>query len=39
MKFALERRETEVSALFSAVAALFAVCAAALSLLWFRRRT
>jgi Ca-activated chloride channel family protein len=37
-KFALERRETEVSALFSAVAALLAFCAVLLSLLWFRRR-
>jgi Ca-activated chloride channel family protein len=37
-KFALERRETEVSALFSAAAALLAFCAVVLSLLWFRRR-
>ena len=38
-KFALERRETEVSALFSAAAAVLAFCAVFLSLLWFRRRT
>jgi Ca-activated chloride channel family protein len=37
-QFALERRETEVSALFSAAAALFAFAAVGLSLLWFRRR-
>ena len=37
-KFALERRETEVSALFSAAAALLAFGAMVLSLLWFRRR-
>ncbi|MGH6611790.1 MAG: VWA domain-containing protein [Burkholderiaceae bacterium] len=36
-KFALERKETEVSALFSAGAALFALLAALLSLLWFHR--
>lgn len=38
LKFALERRETEVSALFSAAAAFFALCAVLLTLLWFRRR-
>ncbi len=37
LKFALERRETEVSALFSGVAALLAICAVLLSLVWFRR--
>ena len=37
-KFAMERRETEVSALFSAAAALLAFGAVVLSLLWFRRR-
>ncbi len=37
-KFALERRETEVSALFSAAAVLLAVLAGALSILWFGRR-
>jgi Ca-activated chloride channel family protein len=36
-KFAMERQETEVSALFSALAALFVICAAVLSLLWFHR--
>jgi len=36
-KFALERRETEVSSLFGALAALFCVFAALFSLLWFRR--
>jgi len=36
-KIALESRETELSALFSASAALFALLAAALSLLWFHR--
>jgi Ca-activated chloride channel family protein len=39
LKFALERKETEVSALFSAAAALFATLAVLLSFLWFRRRT
>ena len=38
LKFALERKETEISALFSAVAALFAIVAVLLSLFWFRRR-
>ena len=36
-KFALEKKETEVSALLGAAAALFAICAAVLSLLWFHR--
>jgi len=36
-KFALERQETEVSALFSAAAALLLLGAALLSLLWFHR--
>jgi Ca-activated chloride channel family protein len=39
LKFALERRETEISALFSAVAAALAIVAVLLSLFWFRRRT
>ncbi len=38
-KFALERQETEVSALFSAGAAILVILAALLSLLWFQRRT
>lgn len=38
LKFALERRETEISALFSGAAALLAICAVLLSLVWFRRR-
>ena len=36
-KFALERKETEISALFAAAAALLAVASATLSLLWFNR--
>lgn len=36
-RFALERRETEVSALFAAVSGLLLVAAGALSILWFRR--
>jgi Ca-activated chloride channel family protein len=36
-KLALERARTELSALFGAAAALFAVVAAALSLLWVHR--
>jgi Ca-activated chloride channel family protein len=36
-KLSLERRETELTAFFGAAAALFAVIAAALSLLWFHR--
>ncbi len=38
-KFTMERQETEVSALFSALAALFVIGAAVLSLLWFHRST
>ncbi len=37
VKFALERKETEVAALFTAAAALLAVLSATLSLLWFNR--
>jgi Ca-activated chloride channel family protein len=36
-KLALEQRDTEMSALLSALAALLAFCAAGLSLLWFHR--
>lgn len=36
-RFALERQETEVTALLTAIAAVFAVASAALSLLWFNR--
>ncbi len=36
-RFALERKETEVSALFTAAAALLALASAVLSLLWFNR--
>ena len=36
-KLVLERKKTEVSALFAAIAALFAVVSAALSLAWFHR--
>ena len=36
-RFVLEKKETEVTALFSAIAALLAVTAALLSLLWFNR--
>lgn len=36
-KFAMERKETEISALFSAVAALLALLAVMLSVLWFHR--
>jgi Ca-activated chloride channel homolog len=38
-RFAMEKKETEVSALFSAAAALLAFCALLLSLLWFYRRS
>jgi Ca-activated chloride channel family protein len=38
-KMVLERRQTEVTALFGAAAALFALAAALLSLLWFHRTT
>jgi hypothetical protein len=33
----MEKKETEVSALFTAAAALFAIAAAVLSVLWFNR--
>jgi Ca-activated chloride channel homolog len=36
-RLALERKETEISALFTALAALLAVASATLSLLWFSR--
>ncbi|HYM48060.1 MAG TPA: ABC transporter ATP-binding protein, partial [Burkholderiaceae bacterium] len=36
-KLAMERKETEISALFSAIAALFTLMAAMLSVLWFHR--
>ena len=36
-RFTLERKETEIRALFTAAAALFAAAAGALSLLWFNR--
>ncbi len=36
-RFSLEKKETEISALFAAGAALFALLAAGLSLLWFNR--
>jgi Ca-activated chloride channel homolog len=36
-RFVLEKRETEVSALFAGLAALFVVAAGALSMLWFNR--
>ncbi len=36
-KFALERKETEISAIFAGAAALLAIAAAVLSLLWFNR--
>jgi Ca-activated chloride channel homolog len=36
-KFAMEKKETEVSALLAAAAALLALCAMLLSLLWFHR--
>ena len=38
LKFALERRETEITALLSAAAALLAVSAVLLSLVWFHPR-
>ena len=38
-RFALERKETEVTAILTALAALFAVVSAGLSLLWFNRMT
>ena len=36
-KLSMERKETEVSAFFSGVAALFALLAVLLSVLWFHR--
>jgi Ca-activated chloride channel homolog len=36
-RFVLEKKETEITALFSAIAALLAVASAGLSLLWFNR--
>jgi Ca-activated chloride channel family protein len=36
-RFALERKDTEISALFAALAAALTVASAALSLLWFNR--
>jgi Ca-activated chloride channel family protein len=36
-KYVLESRKTEISALFAALAALFAVAAGTLSVLWFGR--
>jgi Ca-activated chloride channel family protein len=36
-KFALERKETEISAIFAGIAALLAVASAVLSLAWFNR--
>lgn len=38
LKFGLERKETEIGALFSAVAAMLLMLAALLSMLWFRRQ-
>jgi Ca-activated chloride channel family protein len=38
-RFTMEKKETEVSALFTALAALLAIVAGALSLLWFNRAT
>jgi Ca-activated chloride channel homolog len=36
-RFVLEKKETEITALFSAIAALLAIASAGLSLLWFNR--
>ncbi|MGZ5093830.1 MAG: VWA domain-containing protein [Burkholderiales bacterium] len=36
-RFMMEKKETEISALFTALAAVFAIAAAALSVLWFNR--
>jgi Ca-activated chloride channel family protein len=36
-RFTLERKETEITALFTAIAAFFSAVAAALSLVWFNR--
>jgi Ca-activated chloride channel family protein len=38
LKFSMEKRETEISALFAALAALLTVLAAGLSVVWFRRQ-
>jgi Ca-activated chloride channel family protein len=38
LKFSMEKRETEISALFAALAALLTVLAAGLSVIWFRRQ-
>jgi Ca-activated chloride channel family protein len=38
-RFMMEKKETEVSALFTAIAAVLALAAAALSVLWFTRFT
>jgi Ca-activated chloride channel family protein len=38
-RFMMEKKETEISALFTALAAVFAIAAAALSVLWFNRLT
>lgn len=36
-RFVLEKKETEITSLFSAIAAVFAIASAVLSLLWFNR--
>ena len=36
-RFVLEKKETEITAFFSAIAALLAIASAVLSLLWFNR--
>jgi Ca-activated chloride channel family protein len=36
-RFLMEKKETEISALFTALAAVFAIAAASLSVLWFNR--
>ena len=36
-KLVMEKKETEITALFTAIAASFTLLAAALSLLWFNR--
>jgi Ca-activated chloride channel family protein len=36
-RFMLERKETEISALFAGLAALFALTAGVLSMMWFNR--
>jgi hypothetical protein len=37
-KFALERRDTEISALWAALSLVLLLCAGGLSLVWFRRQ-